>query len=204
MRVYELARELQIESKELRRFLGRSAPSAASVVDSKSIAAARRAFAAGVVSTPPCRPETRQCDDGWDDDDPWRRCPAEVSTAEAARLCMVKETTIRQWAARGYLAAVGKRGRSTLYDSVQLRRVQFAVVDRTRVAPPPRAGVLRSRDLDALVPGSDAAVLAGVAPSTIRMWVLRGRLRPVRGATTSSGRPLFRVGDVLVVARRRR
>lgn len=62
------------------------------------------------------------------------------------------------------------------------------------------SGALRSKDPDALVYGPEAAALVGVAPSTIRMWVLRGRLRSV----DLPGRPLFRVSAVLRAARRKR
>lgn len=98
-----------------------------------------------------------------------------MTTAEAARLCGVRPATIRQWASGGYLTAVGLRGRSPLYDSEQLAGAQTGVQDRTRTGPPIRPTVaLRSKDLDALLYGADSAALVGVAPSTIRMWKMRG------------------------------
>lgn len=212
IRAYQLARELKIETHELCHFLTTAAgwrgSSAVSSVDAAPAAAARAAYAAGAARPRPAppRPSSRQAfawDDSWDDDGPrgWS-VPDQVTAAEAARLCGVQVPTIRQWASRGYLDAVGKRGLSTLYESAQVRNVQFEVAARTRMVPPPRAG-LRSRDLDALVPGSDAAALVGVAPVTIRGWVARGHLKPVPWRLRPD-RPLYRVSDVLRAARRPR
>ena len=112
-----------------------------------------------------------------------------------------RPASIRQWASRGYLTAVGRRGRSPLYSPEHLAGAQTGVQDRTRTSPPIRPTVaLRSKDLDALLYGAEAAALVAVAPSTIRMWKMRGRLRPV----DRPGRLLFRVEDVLRAARRER
>lgn len=219
--VYRLALELQITATELRGFLakvGWAVRSSADLVAPAAAAAARESFgprpggaSAADTTTAPAtrvaRAARRDRDNGWwdgdwwDNNDRWENCPSEVTATEAARLCGAKAATIRQWAARGYLTRVGNRGRSPLYASTQLRRVQSEVADRTRKPPLPRPG-LRSRDLDALVPGPEAAALVGVAPSTIRMWVARGHLTPVPQAE-GTGRRLFLVSDVLQAARRR-
>lgn len=213
VRVYALAVDLGVSSRELLEYLTRTGErviSASSTLHPGAEAAARIEF--GHARTPtggqparrpagqPRRPGPAD-DSGWDDHDPWSRCPQQVTAEEAARLCGVKPATVRQWASRGYLTAVGKRGRSHLYDSRELSRAQDDVRDRTRTSPPLTATArLRSKDLDAVVHGDEAARLVGVAPSTIRMWVLRRWLRPI----DQPGRPLFRVKDVIRAARRMR
>lgn len=214
-----MAAELGVTSVELRDFLASRGESdvvsAASPLSLDDVAAARAHFGPGGPSAPePGRRPTGGPPrasrvaagwwdeaDWWDDADQWGSCPERVTTSEAARLCRVRPATIRQWASRGYLTAAAWRGRSPLYDSQQLRRAQRDVAARTLKGPPlgPTVG-LRGKDLDALIYGAEAATLVGVAPSTIRMWALRGRLRPV----DQPGRPLFRVSDVLRAARRQR
>ena len=218
-RLYAVAAELGVSSRELLAYLasvGLARRSASSIADAEIEAAAWDRFGSNgqlrpgwsprePARRPPARTRRPEGDvPGWwdyDEPDPWRSCPPEVTAAEAARLCGVRPATIRQWASRGYLAAVGRRGRSPLYNSQQLAGAQTGVQDRTRTGPPIRPTVaLRSKDLDALLYGAEAAALVGVAPSTIRMWKMRGRLRPV----DRPGRPLFRVKDVLQAARRER
>lgn len=210
LRVYQLARELGIESQVLRQHLadvGEFVPSAASPIKPDVARRACEAFAmtptssaSGVpVSPTRGRSRARFPVDDYGDDDPWGTCEDEVTTTDAARLCGVKAETIRQWASRGYLKAVGKQGRRVTYGSGELRRIHDEVQRRTRTSPSPRVNVA-SRDLDALVTGPEAAKIVGVAPSTIRMWVARGHLR----AASATGRPTFKVIDVLRAARRRR
>lgn len=210
LRLHALAVELGVSSPELRDYLallGQPTVSAASILSAAAEAAARAQFERRPRPAPtrraverPARPHGDDRD-WWDYDNPWTRCPDQVTTAEAARLCRVPPATIRKWASRGYLAAVGRRGRNPLYDPRQLAEAQADVAARTRTGPPitPRVP-LRSKDLDALVYGPEAAALVGVAPSTIRTWVLRGRLRPL----DHPGRPLFRVSAVLCAVRRKR
>jgi len=210
--VHSLAADLGISSRELLEYLNRTgepAVSASSTVTARAELAARVEFGARAPTRaqPARRPAGQPPRPGaadnywWDDHDPWSRCPEQVTAEEAALLCGVKPATIRQWASRGYLTPVGQRGRSLLYDSRQLARARDEVRDRNRTGPPLASTArLRSKDLVALVHGDEAARLVGVAPSTIRMWVLRRRLRPL----DQPGRPLFRVEDVLRAARRRR
>lgn len=136
----------------------------------------------------------------------WRQAPDQLTTAEAARLTGRSSATIRQWAARGYLTAAGRRGKSLLYDRHDVRRVLEQVEGRTHLPPfgqqsyglgQPR---LRSKDLDAIVTGKEAAAIARVAPTTIRAWVARDHLKPLaaRPGTPS----MYHVVDVLAAARR--
>jgi DNA-binding transcriptional MerR regulator len=123
-----------------------------------------------------------------------------VTTAEAASLCRVKQATIRQWVHRGYLGSRGRRGRAHLYAVGDLQRAMEQVEEHKQ--PPPDLDVgLAAKDFDSLITASQAAVLFGVAPSTIRMWLARGHLKP----TEATSRPqLFTAVDVLRAARRPR
>lgn len=147
LRVYQLAKELGIESARVLRYLqeqGAPARSAASVVQPAMARKVRAAF----LGRPGRRVPTRTVqdhsrdDDVWWDDDPWTTCPDQVTTTEAARLCGVRAATIRQWASRGYLRSIGRHGRSQLYDPLDLRRVQAEAQARTRRPPAPRSNVL--------------------------------------------------------------
>lgn len=206
--MHALARDLGVTSSALLEYLrgaGRPVPSAATLLPAESEAAARSHFRSHAGDAPAGpgadRPQRRRVPADFWDDDSWGSDPGPLSTADAARLCGVRPATIRAWASRGYLTAVGRAGRTSLYDLQQVEAARDAVAARTPLGPPVRTAVrLRSKDLEALVHGSEAAAIVGVAPSTIRMWVLRGRLRPL----AQPGRPLFQVGDVLRSARRKR
>lgn len=50
-----------------------------------------------------------------------------------------------------------------------------------------------------LITTSEAAAACGVGSSTISMWVARGHLSP--SGLDERNRPMYRLGDVLVVAR---
>lgn len=204
VRVYELAREFGVESKVVMatlREMGHRVRSASWIVEPLIL---RKLEDALSVATPaqmapplPAPPRAAAQEDFYYD--PWLDGPEEVTAAEAASLCQVRTATIRQWVSRGYLTRVGIRGRAPLYDVTALRRVRSEVARRTPKPPPPRPNVA-SKHLDALVSGPDAAKVVGVAPSTIRMWVKRGRLTPA----ISGPRPQFKLADVLSTARRRR
>lgn len=127
--------------------------------------------------------------------------PEQVTAAEGRRFVGVQAATIRQWVSRGYLDRVGQRGRSALYDRKALIAVREEVRSRTPQPPLHPALDLPTKYDRRLVTAAEAAVLVGVARSTVRSWVSRGHLIP----TTHAKRPhLFTVGAVLAAAQRRR
>lgn len=66
-------------------------------------------------------------------------------------------------------------------------------------AMPPGGRMLVPETLDNLVSTAEAATECGVEAATVRQWVKRGHLRPADIDT--SGRPLYRLIDVLRAAR---
>jgi DNA-binding transcriptional MerR regulator len=125
----------------------------------------------------------------------------QVTAVEAWAVVNVRPATIRQWVARGYLRRVGTRGRAALYDRDDLRRVRLRTHDRTKTVPLLPVLDLSPKYDDSFITVVEAANFLGVAPSTVRSWVTRGRLRP----SGQSGRAhLFTVHSVLVASWRSR
>lgn len=194
--VHELAYELGVTSRqvlaELER-LGQHTRSASSTVESSPAAWVRQAFAFTADGRPrlmrPPRP-------GLPAPGP---TPQQITAAEAWSIVRVQPATIRQWVSRGYLRSVGTRGRAALYDRDDLRRAQLGTRDRTKTVPFHPVLDLPPKYDHRLITVLEAARFLGAAPSTVRSWVTRGRLRPVR----RSGRAhLFTVHSVLVASRR--
>ena len=201
IRVYELAKELAVESKTLLAYLteqGEFIRSAASVIEPLVVERIREDFPRAGAAEEPRRgfPPVRQMDQ-WLDDDQYS-WPEEMTTVQAAYMCGLRTSTIRQWVRRGYLQPIGRKGRSSLFAVEAVREAQDRVLERTRKPVEPRGGVA-SKHLDRQVTTAIAARVVGVSPSTVRMWVHRGHLTPV----SSSGRShVFLVQDVLRAARR--
>lgn len=126
------------------------------------------------------------------------RLNRQLTTSEAASEFGVSPSQIRQWKSRKYLQSVGKSGRSNLYRFADVSRVLHDVERRTRTTPDDidRRAELH---LDRGVTTNQAANLVKVSPSTIRMWVKRGHLRPLG---SHSRQLLFVVRDVVAAARR--
>lgn len=203
VRVHQLAVELGVETHRLMADLAREGVrvrSASSVLDDRTVAEYRAAR--GTV------PSTAGSDDSsltmlprgpaphwWDDD--WRDPEEQLSAERGARELGVTAAAVRQWVRRGYLAADGKSGRAHLYRRADLE----AARDRARantLRPPAPFWVPRQL-VQRPVTTAEAARIAGVAQSTIRMWVHRGHLNPTQAAGQSH---LFNPTQVLRVARR--
>lgn len=181
IRVYELAKELSIPVKELMAELtrrGEFVRSASSVLTPPLVRSIRAAH--GIASPPPRpaapRPGTpRRPFDKTDED--LTAQDVCLTAREAAEELEVSASTIRQWVHRGHLKASGRRGRALVYLRSELERAQATARSNTSRTPPPRP----TPHEFALRPIStvEAAIAVGVAPSTIRMWVHRGLLRPL-------------------------
>lgn len=114
----------------------------------------------------------------------------------------VKSATIRKWAARGHLdvAAVSVHGRrANLYRADDVLRAAAVAEANTRRTVD-QGQNLPHAALDALLSTAEAAALADVAPSTVRMWAKRGKLTPA----VPGPRPIYRAADVLALVRQSR
>ncbi|MFI6428397.1 translation initiation factor IF-2 N-terminal domain-containing protein [Promicromonospora sp. NPDC050880] len=199
--VHDLAKQLGISSQQVleeARRAGAYARSASSLLSDEVVAAVRAATGSvgpvepsGQALAPPAgrtrrsawpnpfampRPP-RSGDDWWDDE--WDRRDPDVllSAREVARELGVTAAAVRQWASRGYLQASSMQGRKKLYrrgDAISAQRTAHRKTLRTP-APFPVPPSLLQRP----VTTREAARICGVAESTIRIWVHRGRLAPL-------------------------
>lgn len=201
IRVYELATELAIPTKQLMAELTRRGDFVRSAASTLSPEIARSIRAAHGITTPPprrpvARPGTPRPRSSVPLDDPADH-DYTMTTQEAAEEFEVSAATIRQWVRRGHLRAAGSQGRAQVYRHSDLERARAATRSSTRRTPPPRPTPhgLALRPIST----AEAAAVIGVAPSTIRMWVHRGLLRPL----PDRGRGhRFDLTDVLRTARR--
>lgn len=126
------------------------------------------------------------------------RANRQLSTTEAAIELRVTPAQIRQWAARGYINAVGRSGRQQLYRLGDLDSAKREVRARTRQPP---GGAREDPSVGHRgVTTEMAARIAKVSPSTIRSWVQRGHLRPVAGRHRRQ--LVFTISDVIAAANR--
>ena len=118
------------------------------------------------------------------------RANHQLSTTEAAIGVPVTPAQIRQWAARGYINAVGRSGRHQLYRRGHLDAAKREVRAGTRQPP---GGAREDPSIGHRgVTTEMAARIAKISPSTIRSWVWRGHLDPAEGGhlcLASSARP---------------
>lgn len=202
VRVYSLAKALDVESRRVMAYLtqiGEFVRSASSPLPPPVVARVRAHFTgralAALGSPPAVAPVPRPPSDDYRDDvapDPEDLLEA----GRAAREFGVATATIRKWVARGYLTRSGSRGQRALYRRRDLLDAQRATGARTRRTPSPAPMDIRL--MRGPITTAQAAQLAQVSASTIRMWVLRGHLHPTR-----VGRPQqFDPFDILRVARR--
>ena len=148
--------------------------------------------------SPHADPETRRFSD-------WIG-PEEITAAEAAEAYPVTSATVRQWVRRGHIQPVRRGERPMKFEAAELFRAWREVTDRKtqqsirgRAERGLGARRLRSKDLDVEVTAEVAARVVDVAVSTVRSWQHRGHLR----VSSRAGRtPLYRIADVLRVARR--
>lgn len=211
IRVHELARQLGVSSQrvlaEARRG-GEMVRSASSLLEPQVAEKLRAAFRPPMDKPADARSSFGQLDepvhrvarydDYWDNDPP-TAANDELTVAQAAREFRIAPATVRQWVHRGYLTSSGSRGRARLYRRGDLESAKAHTQRNTRrpPAPFPVSGGLTRRPVSTV----EAAHIAGVSPSTIRMWVHRGRLQPL----PAPGRGhWFNPIQVLGVARRRR
>lgn len=196
VRVYELARELGVSASQVlasAKQLGASPRSASSPLEPDEVRRLRETF--GMRGTdprpslrnrgpnpfeppsgvrPPPRPGRPY------DDDPWHEVPSqddELTAKQASHELGVSAGAVRQWVHRGYLRAVGVRGRAHLYRRGDLKSARREAERNTR--QPPAPFLVRPALTRRSVSTAEAASLAGVLPSTIRVWVHRGLLRPL-------------------------
>lgn len=205
VRVYELANQLGLTSKQLLATLkaqGEFVKSASSTVEAPVARRMRKAAGIPESATPPDLPALP----AWDILRPVPHAvpvPAQdaqlVTVREAWDIVDVSAATIRKWASRGYLQKVGHRGREALYDRADLERVSWRTHARTNTSPAWPQLHVPSHYYRRLITTAEAARLLDVSPSTVRSWVTRGHLEPCGRSRRSH---LFTVGSVLTAGRR--
>ena len=224
-RVYEVARELQLASKVILLYLqslGVPLRSASSKMDPDL---AQQVRATRIVDIKrearqqsqrnrdqPRRDEYWELEDDWSDQRRWVG-PDPVTTAQAARAAEVSAATIRKWVACEHLHPIARDGRSNVFRLADVLRARDGAAARNRQPKslhtsgdwdfrsplPDRFRGVTSANLQDLVTTQEGAKSAGVAASTVRSWVHRGRLVP---AGRKGRFPLFIRVDVIRLARR--
>lgn len=215
MRAYQLARDLDVTSRELLAYLRSQGHDVWSALESLTEEQAATAFSQNPSqikrqAVPQAWREHHESFADWPERDDWDGHlevvpPRQVIfTREAAYLVGVRPATIRQWVRRGHLKPMGRLGNTHAFRVEDVREAARERSTQTRSLPAGHNGPLGSqltrgsRDIDSLLPIRVAAELAGVASSTVRSWIQRGHIRPQGRRGRES---LVRLGDVLVRAR---
>ena len=227
MRVYEVAKQLDVPSKVLVLYLasqGSVVRSASTKLDDGSVQVLLtvQAFEIKTAAIKQAIHDRRQAarqaperwdygDDDWYVEEPVWDGPSVLTTPQAARAVGVSAATVRQWMARGHLTPIGRQGRAHLFTAADVMAVDKRTRARVRqpvqsssrsdgwtLAVDERRGV-SSANINDHVTAAEAAYSAGVSPATVRSWVHRGLLATVgrRGRAD-----LFVRLDVIRLARR--
>lgn len=157
------------------------------------------------------RPITVRGPTRWDDEygpyDSDLRYEPELTTRDVAELLQVKQATVRQWIARGYIQPSGKEGPSYVFDTYEVLKAHDLISARHKAAgvlplvDPRTLQRLRQVHPDALLTIAEAARLVAVTPATIRSWLHRGHLGRAVGSQARA--VLLRLDDVMGAAQAR-
>lgn len=120
-----------------------------------------------------------------------------VTAVEAGQIMGIRPDRIRQWASRGYVQGRGKCGRATLYDRDDLVRVYSETRSRTIDSEVYPKLYIPHEYYNQLITTNEVAALFGVAPSTVRSWIRRGHLTPLRRGNRGW---LFKIGVAVIAA----
>jgi DNA-binding transcriptional MerR regulator len=151
--------------------------------------------------------------DEYDDPVEALRYRTEITTRDVADLLDISQSTVRRWVARGYISPAGKFGPSNLFNTRDVLAAHDDIQTRRKATGKPRRqhryGVelrridrIRPKHYDAVISIREAARLIDVSPSTIRSWIHRGYLLPLRSSKPRAVQ--LRLGDVVTTARSRR
>lgn len=211
-RVYELAREIGWTTPDLKRWLNTIGEFVGSGADDLSEDVASRVRRLTPADKPrPLPPSTTYrwlavADSGNTPLTAPRvpdsaRIPDEpVTAAEATSTFLrgVRSSTVRQWASRGVVPVVGRKGRSNLYRPADLVAVRRAHERSEALRKARVRRELTSQDFDALVTVTEASRRTGLSRSTLSSWVRRGLLLP---AGTAGKRRTYYLREVYARAR---
>ncbi len=136
-----------------------------------------------------------------------------VTTRDVAESLHVTQATVRRWVARGYIHPVGKHGLSNVFDGRDVLAAYDEIKDRRKATGHARredryqvelrpSDRIRPKYYDAIVDIKRAAELVDVSPATIRSWIHRGHLIPLRSSKPRAIQ--LRLGDVVTAARSRK
>jgi len=140
------------------------------------------------------------------------RYERELTTRDVADLFRVRQATVRQWVARGYLNPTRRERSSNVFDTDEVCAAVALIVGKRKVTGhvPTSHGLLArsnpaeripTKHYDAIITVTEAARLVQVAPETIRSWMHRGHLTAADGSTPRAVQ--LRLGDVVDAARAR-
>jgi excisionase family DNA binding protein len=209
VRVYELALDLGVTSRDLLQYLrahNQPALSAATKLRKEQVELARSVDPGEIrgQAVPQAMAE-QGTHVVWEEFEDWPRRaepPEMLTTREAARLVGVSPATVRQWVRRGHLQPVLRVEGAHRFRTQDVRDVAAARLAATNSIHGTSGAHVRRLparvDIDAVLSTKEAAAIVGVARSTVRSWLSRGHIQ-ARGQRDRE--TLVRLGDVLSCAR---